>query len=307
MFAGYPYNAGVIGSFSHSAGRRLIEQTDAVLAVGAGLNFLTLSHGLALPPVPIVHVDRSRANIGRWQTAQVAVVGDAKTVCTQLFEALPLSGRATYRSEAARNALAEFRHTDDFADESASRSIDPRSLALELNALLPEQRTVVYDSGNSMLTAAYFDVPGPGHIKTTADSGSIALSFGVAIGAAKGRPDETTVLVIGDGALLMSLSELETVVRLDLPLVIVVMNDHSYGAERHLLEVAGFPIGASMFPDCDFAELAAGLGYDAHTVASLDELRALADLLAAPSAPILLNCLINGEVRAPFITEFASL
>src|SRR5262245_42516316 len=65
MFRGHPRNLGIIGSFSHSAARRMIDQADCVLAFGAGLNILTMSFGNSLPKVPLVHCDTQRGHIGR--------------------------------------------------------------------------------------------------------------------------------------------------------------------------------------------------------------------------------------------------
>src|SRR5262249_51726410 len=89
MFLGHPYNLGILGSFSHTMGRRMMDQADCVLVFGAGLNFLTMSFGAAIPPVPLIHVDSVRSHIGRWTTADVAVVGDARLVAEQLLAALP--------------------------------------------------------------------------------------------------------------------------------------------------------------------------------------------------------------------------
>jgi len=65
MFRGHPYAAGIIGSFSHSAGRRLMEQADAVIAFGASLNRYTTNDGASMPAAPVIHVDASRDSIGR--------------------------------------------------------------------------------------------------------------------------------------------------------------------------------------------------------------------------------------------------
>src|SRR3989441_11921557 len=59
-------------------GRRMMDQADCVLVFGAGLNFLTMSFGAAVPQVPIIQVDSVRAHIGRWPTADVAAVGEAR-------------------------------------------------------------------------------------------------------------------------------------------------------------------------------------------------------------------------------------
>src|SRR5215467_15748233 len=89
-------------------------------------------------------------------------------------------------------------------------------------------------------------VPTPGHLKMTNEFASIGLGFGTALGVAKGRPHTPTVLIIGDGGFLMTLSELETAIREDIPLIIVLMNDCAYGAELHFLALRKLPVGKSV-------------------------------------------------------------
>ncbi|MBV8614635.1 MAG: thiamine pyrophosphate-binding protein, partial [Acetobacteraceae bacterium] len=296
LFRGSPYDLGVIGSFSHSAGRRMIDQADCVLVFGAGLNLLTMSFGMSVPQgVPVIQVDAVRGNIGRWSSADVAVVGDAKLVAEQLTVALPArpASDKPFHGEEVRRALASFDIAADFQSAHTPRTVDPRALAVELDRLLPERRNVVYDAGNFLGVVPYLAVPDPGHLKITSDFASIGLGFGAALGFAKGRPDATTVLVVGDGGFLMTLGELETVAREDLPLVIVLMNDCAYGAELHFLKMRALPVAKSVFPDVDFAPVAEAFGFQAATVRTLDELRALAPVLAKPEGPVLLDCKIN--------------
>src|SRR5262245_58595612 len=87
----------------------------------------------------------------------------------------------------------------------------------------------------------------------------------------KARPDKTTVLVVGDGGFLMTLGELETVVREDLPIVIVLMNDCAYGAELHFLRLRQQPVTKSVFPDVDFAPIAESFGFEAATIRTLED------------------------------------
>src|SRR5262245_27120422 len=89
MVHGHRYNVGLLGTFPATLGRRTKDPADCVMVFGAGLNFLTMSFGAAIPPVPLIHVDSVRAHIGRWTTADVAVVGDARVVAEQLLAALP--------------------------------------------------------------------------------------------------------------------------------------------------------------------------------------------------------------------------
>jgi acetolactate synthase-1/2/3 large subunit len=175
-----------------------------------------------------------------------------------------------------------------------------------LNRLLPEKRSMVYDSGNFLGVVPYLSVPGPEYWKMTNDFASIGLGFGAALGVAKARPEVPTVLVVGDGAFLMTMGELETVVREDLPLVVVLMNDCAYGAELHFLRMRQLPVAKSVFPDVDFAPIAEAFGYDAHTIRTLDELETLAPMLGNPEGPIFLDCKINADIAAPFMSEIVA-
>jgi acetolactate synthase-1/2/3 large subunit len=308
LFRGHPLNLGIIGSFSHSIARRMTAEADCVLAFGAGLNILTMSFGHSLPDAPLIHVDRLRGHIGRWTAADVGIVGDARLVAEQLIETVPerIADEKPFHAADNLALLETFDIAADFEPANTARTVDPRSAAVVLNRLLPEVRNTVYDAGNFLGILPFLEVPGPQHFKMTNDFASIGLGFGAALGFARGRPDETTTLFIGDGAFLMTMGELETVVREDLPIVIVVMNDCAYGAELHFLRLRQLPVAKSIFPDVDFAPIAEALGYSAHTIRTLDQLEALAPELAAPDGPIFIDLKINADVAAPFMSEVAA-
>jgi acetolactate synthase I/II/III large subunit len=306
LFRGHPCNLGIVGSFSHSAARRMIAEADCVLAFGAGLNMLTMSFGHSLPKVPLVQIDTNRSHIGRWHPADVAVVGDARLAAEALLAAMPAGSNAErpFRSDETLRFLKDFDIARDFQPANTARTVDPRSLGVALEKLLPANRNLVYDAGNFLGIVPYLSVPGPGHFKLTSDFASIGLGFGTALGVAKARPAETTVLVIGDGGFLMTMGELETVVREDLPLVVVLMNDCAYGAELHFLKMRDLPVSKSVFPDVDYAPIAEAFGFQAATIRTLDDLQAVAPLLAKPDGPLFLDCKLNAAVAAPFMSEF---
>lgn len=306
MFRGHPANLGIVGSFSHSAARRLVHEADCVLVFGAGLNLLTMSFGHSLPNVPLIQVDSERGHIGRWHHADLAVVGDARLAAEALIEALPPGSNSErpFRSDETLRFLKGFDIARDFEPANTARTVDPRSLGVALEKLLPANRNLVYDAGNFLGIVPYLSVPGPGHFKLTSDFASIGLGFGTALGVARARPDETTVLVIGDGGFLMTMGELETVVREDLPLVIVLMNDCAYGAELHFLKMRELPVAKSVFPDVDYAPVAEAFGFQAATIRTLEDLQKIAPLLARPDGPVFLDCKLNAAVAAPFMSEF---
>lgn len=308
LFRGHPFDCGVVGSFSHGAGRRLVGEADCVLAFGAGLNQRTTSQGTSLPAdATLIQVDTSREALGRWLHCDVGIVGDARLAAEQLLGvvAARTANDQPLRAEAMRRILAEYRPERDFEGRNTPRTIDGRMAAVELDRLLPRDRNLVYDAGNFLQCAPYLSVPGPAHIKQASDFSSIGMGFGTALGFAHGDPGRTTVLFIGDGAFLMTMSELETAAREGIPLVVVVMNDCAYGAELHYLKLRDLPVSTTQFPDIDYAPVAEAFGFRVATVRTVEELRALGPLLRAPEGLVLIDCKINGSVAAGFLEETA--
>jgi len=303
MFAGYAFDAGLIGSFSHVSGRRAMAQADIVLAFGAGLNKFSTVRGTALPDVPLIHVDTAGEHIGRYHPADVAVVGDARTVARDLLTAIDAGAFAKpLHSAATRAALAD--RTEPYEDVSNSRTVDPRALLERLDRVLPRQRAVVSDAGNFFgFVPSRISVPDPDHFMLSSDFSAIGLGLGHALGAAFARPATTTVLFVGDGGLLMSLGDLETLARSGLPVIVVVMNDGGYGAERHFLESRGVSGSIAAFPSTEFADLAGSWGIEAHTVCSSADLDALGDTLDGRQDPLLLDCRVSPAVVAPFLNS----
>lgn len=310
MFRGYDFNAGVAGSFSHSAGRSLMEQADCLLSFGASLNPRTTSHGTAFAAgIPCIQVDCDSSRIGRWHPADVAIVADAKAAAATIASALPdrTLAQRPFHTEQARKLLAEFDPIQELAAAPSGETLDARRLAHRLDQLLPARRSIVYDAGNFLQVQPFIGVPDPGSLRNTFDFASIGMGIGVAIGFAKGRPDTPTVLIVGDGGLLMGLGELETVAREVENVVVVVMNDCAYGAELHYLKERGRSVATAVFADVDFAPLAEALGFDAYTVRNIAQLEDLHHRLRAAEGPMLIDCKISANHAAAFVVENASM
>jgi acetolactate synthase I/II/III large subunit len=207
------------------------------------------------------------------------------------------AGTAGYRSAGLRERIArEARWRDvPFIDEGNGDRIDPRTLSIALDDLLPAERTVAVDSGNFMgYPSMFLAVPDEAGFCFTQAFQSIGLGLASAIGAAIARPDRLAVAALGDGGALMGVSELETVVRLGLPMVVVVYNDEAYGAEVHHFGPDGDPLGTVRFPPTDIAAIARGFGFDGVTVRTAANLGAVRDWLAGPrERPLLIDAKVT--------------
>src|SRR5690606_11049090 len=167
-----------------------------------------------------------------------------------------------------------------------------------LEQMLPAERTVVIDGGHFIgWPATRLSVPDPaGFLFSSAGFQSIGLGLGMAVGAALARPDRRTVLAAGDGGFLMSVAELETLVRLRLPVLVVIYDDEAYGAEVHHFAGHGSGLDLVRFPPADIAGLARGLGAQALTVRAPQDLDGIRRWLDAPEGPLVVDVKIAPDV-----------
>ena len=223
-----------------------------------------------------------RTQLGVNRPVSIAVCGELAAVAAACSERLarrggPATGWRT--PELAARIAAEGRwRAVPFADETAGGRIDPRTLSIALDDLLPAERTLAVDSGNFMgYPSMFLSVPDAAGLCFTQAFQSIGLGLASALGAAVARPDRLTVAALGDGGFLMSAAELVTARRLELPLVIVVYNDAAYGAEVHHFGPHGHPLDIVRFPDDDLAAIARGFGCAGHIVRAPDDLACVRD------------------------------
>jgi len=164
--------------------------------------------------------------------------------------------------------------------------------------MLPAERTVTIDGGHFIgWPATGLTVPDPhGFLFSSAGFQSIGLGLGMAIGAAFARPDRLPVLVAGDGGFLMSIADLETVVRYELPMLIVIYDDEAYGAEVHHFGPEGADVGIVQFPPTRISEMVSGLGGSGLTVTSLAELDDVREWLRDPQGLLVVDVKIDPTV-----------
>jgi len=308
LFAGDPYDLGIAGGFATPLAARLLGEADAVVAFGAALNQWTTSHGKLLrPDATVAQVDLDEEAIGAHRPVALGVVGDAAATAQALLAELERRGvdGGARRTPALADEIAARRWRDEPYEESAGAGVlDPRTLTIALDDLLPAQRTVVVDSGAFMgWPSMYLRVPDAAGFVFPQAFQCVGLALGNAIGAAVARPDRLTVAAVGDGGALMSLPELETLGRLGLPILLVIYDDAAYGAEVHHFAPMGEAVDLAQFPDTDFAALARAAGCHGLTVRGREDLAELRQWLAAPDRPFVLDAKVDPTICGEWLEE----
>jgi thiamine pyrophosphate-dependent acetolactate synthase large subunit-like protein len=266
----------------------------------------------------VVQVDHERSALGAHRPVDLAVLGDcaataeaaevalAKTADQEGGTAGPSSAVGYRTAEVAARIAAQGRWRDvPYQDDGGAGLIDPRTLSIRLDDLLPAERVVAIDSGNFMgYPSMFLSVPDADGFTFTQAYQSIGLGLASAIGAAIARPDRLTVAALGDGGALMGVSELETAVRLGLGMVVVIYDDEAYGAEVHHFGPDGHPLDTVRFPPADIAAIGRGFGCDALTVRGPDDLAPVRDWLDGPrSAPLVIDAKVTSHRGSWWLEE----
>lgn len=304
LFNQSPWSLDVSGGFSSPLAAQLISEADLIVSWGCALNMWTMRHGrLIADDATVIQVELDPDAVGAQREVAFGVLGDARLVAEAALAQLPES-RQGYRGPKLRDDIAANVAWRDvpYVDAGTGERIDPRTLCLALDELLPTERVVGVDSGNFMgYPSMFLRVPDEFGFCFTQAFQSIGLGLATTIGAALARPDRLPVAALGDGGALMSAAEFETVARLGIPMVVVIFNDQAYGAEVH--HFRGRPLDSVTFPDTDFAAIARGYGYDAITVRNRDDLAPVADWLAERSRPLLIDAKVVADEPSWWLSE----
>lgn len=302
LFADHPYNLGVLGGYGSEFGIEQVRRAPVVCAIGCSLNpYTTNSGGLFGPDTTLIHIDADPASIGRHTEVDIGVVGDAATTMARLTERLEgeTNHLRSFWTEEQKSRIGEapaFAQTE-FPNEYDR--LDPREIVPRLDEVLPDDRVLVVDGGHfSGWVVDGLSVPSPKAFVWTLDFLSMGLGIPVGVGAALSVPESCCVTVCGDVGFMMSLPEVETAVRNDVSMAIVVINDAAAGVEYQQLRAQGLPASVAQIKTPNIASVAEALGATGLTIDEMEALDEVRSVLDEPLAgPVVLDCQVNSAVR----------
>ncbi len=260
---------------------RLIEDADALLAIGTGFDAMTTRNWRMPRPPGLAVVNADPGALERNFPAEVAVEGDAKAVLGALLDLVrrhdPSHGDIGEIATALRARLR--------ADERTTSAVD---LVADIEAELPGDGVLVADmSIIGYWTAGYAHVDGTRRVQYPVGWGTLGYALPASIGPAS--EGIATIVVAGDGAVMMSLGELATLREHDLPVTLVLVDDAGYGMLRFDQAGRASARGGVDLVTPDFLALGAAFGIPAVAVDGEGTAfrRALRDAVGARSPRII--------------------
>ena len=222
--ASHPLFMGMMGMHGTATAAKLCLESDCIVALGARFSDrVALNRDKFAQGKTVIHIDIDEAELDKNVTATYKVLGDIKEALSTLIPMLKEKKRPF--SETAKKYRAEEK-AKDTAPELGHR------ILIEAAKAAPKDVIVVTDVGqHQMWTAQYFPIEKPRTLCTSGGLGTMGFGLGAAIGAAKAT-GKHVVLVTGDGCFNMNLNELSTAVTEELPITILLMNNHALGMVR---------------------------------------------------------------------------
>jgi acetolactate synthase-1/2/3 large subunit len=305
---------GVVGSNGGTPmTREVVDAADLVFFIGCRAGSVTTEKWRhPKRGTRVLHLDVDPAVIGVSYNTEVAMAGDARLGLASLLAAVGAGvagsaggehGQGNFAvmiADAKRRKFEEFRH---YAEEPAS-PITPERLVATLNEVLPEDAILVADPGTPCpYFAAYYRLERTGrHFISNRAHGALGYSMAAAVGAWHARPDRKCVAVMGDGSFGFTSGELETIVRIGAPVMMVVVSNAMYGWIK-----AGQKTGfdgryySVDFTRTDHARVAAAYGVKSWRVEDPAELRGALAAAAEHGGPALVDVISQPlpEAHAP--------
>ena len=285
-----PLSLYTIGLLARDYTSAVMEQADVVIAIG--YDFVEYAPCFWNPhrDKRIVHIDGSPAEVDEHYIVEVGLLGD-------LRHSLDLIGAAVPPFDLSWSSLSRKTVLDGFEAEvagSPSWPLRPQHLMRELRTALRPDDVVVCDVGaHKLWMARMFPCEVPNSCIISNGFAAMGIAVPGAIAAKLSFPERRVVAVTGDGGFLMNSQELETAVRLALPLVVLVWRDNGYGVIRWKQQLRFGRTSAVEFGNPDLVQYARSFGAIGYRVAEPSELGAVLEEALKSKVPAVIDCPVD--------------
>jgi len=332
--ASHPLWAGPLGYQGSKAAMKLIAQADVVIALGSRMGpFGTLpQHGMDYWPktAKIIQVEADHTNLGLVKKISVGICGDAKATALELTKRLSGKALACDASKAERATIiasekaAWEKELDEWTHEKDAFSLDmieenkkektfnggdylhPRQVLRELEKAMPPRAMVSTDIGNiNSVANSYLRFEEPRSFFAPMSFGNCGYALPTMIGAKLAAPDRPAIAYAGDGAWAMSMVEILTAVRHDIPVTAVVFHNRQWGAEKkNQVDFYNRRFVAAELENESWSEMARAMGAEAIVVDKLEDvgpaLKKAVDMQMNEGKTCVIEIMCTRELGDPF-------
>lgn len=281
-----PLWLGTAALSDHDFVHRAIDAADCIINIGHDV--------IEKPPFfmredgrTVIHVNYAGAEVDPVYFPQIEVVGDIANAVWQLTEALEPQPHWDFSFfERVRRAMLE--QLSQGADDPRFPLRSQRLVADVSRALGPEDIVSLDNGLYKLWFARHYRCHCPNTLLLDNALATMGAGLPAAIAARMARPDRKVLAVCGDGGFMMNSQELETALRLELDLTVLVLRDDAYGMIKWKQAHEEYPAFGMDYGNPDFVKYAESYGARGHRVAAADELLPLLrQALDAPGVDVI--------------------
>lgn len=291
----HPYYLGTLWSGAPSILDEAFERADVVLVIGSRLSQATTNnYTLIKGHSKLIHVDISNEEINKVFNANLGIVADSEQFLSDLLEMLDSGGEINIDDHYAKSLGEKYQSYSEPVKKYDNGYVNLEGLIYDLMQTLPQDAIIASDAGNYLgwlLKHYQFRERGTCVAPT---SGAMGYGLPAAIGAKLAQPDRTVISFSGDGGFMMTVQELETAVRYNIPVIAIVANNNMFGTIRAHQEMR-FPerIIATKLSNPDFAEMIRLMKGHGETVKNNEEFLPALKRAIAAKKPSIIEVLYN--------------
>ena len=287
-----PYYVGMIGMHGTKTANLSVSECDLLIVLGARFSDRVTGNTSAFAKnAKILQIDVDPAEINKNVTVDQSIIGDLREIVSKLNEKLDHQ----YHMEWLSKVIAR---KDAFPMTYPKDCLTGPYIIEKINDITSGDAIITTEVGQHQMWAAqFYQYQAPRRLLTSGGLGTMGYGLGASIGAKIGNPNKVVINIAGDGCFRMNMNEIATMVRYNLPIIQIVINNHVLGMVRQwqTLFYGGRYSSTVLDDQLDFVKVAKAMGAKAFHVETCDEFDTVIREAVAMNAPVVIDCQIGKD------------
>ena len=296
---------GMVGMHGTKTSNLAVTECDLLLAVGARFSDRVISRlDRFAPNAKIFHIDIDEAEVNKNILAEHYIIGDVKAVLQRIKKGIKTKDRSEWLS-----FIKDLKQK--YPLQYPGDGLTPQFILDKIYEITNGDAIIATEVGQHQIwTAQYYKFTKPRSFISSGGLGTMGFGLGASIGASIARPGEKVFNIAGDGSFRMNLNELATAVEYNVPVIVVIMNNHALGMVRQW---------QNMFYDSrysqttldrrtDFVKLAEAFGAAGFNLTEKEKVESTIKEALNLNRPVVINCEIDRDLKVwPMVPPGAAL
>ncbi|HWI55358.1 MAG TPA: thiamine pyrophosphate-binding protein [Desulfobacteria bacterium] len=280
----HPLYTGGLGHAGSPASTAVLAKSDLCIIVGA--NWWPTKY---VPQnIPAIEIDINPANMGSSPQGAYGVVGDSSAVLSYIVKRLEPKNNIQWR-ELIQSEIGNWMNILQQETTTDGTPIHPAVVIKAIEKTVPQDAVLCLDTGDNTVWFGRIFRPARQRILLSGKWRTMGFGLPAAISAKINYPEQKVVAIVGDGGFSMTMADLITAVKYNLPIVVVVLNNNSLAMEKNKMQAGNLvPEGTSLL-NHDFAGFAKICGADGIYVEEAEQLEEALTTALNSSKPVVVD------------------